>query len=182
MRMRRLPARYQDIYPEPPLPAASSDPSYPETTVRVVPRVTLIVRNPFHTAPNSFGLWKEYMYRPSCDPDASISTKDLYRPHTSTIVPEEEVTIDETPDEALESGYSNKSIELLMYWQTTGSTQKTDKEVNRLICEVIRHPEFKPQDFAKFNATCENQKANAADEKSPSYSHSDKPPSGGWMV
>ena len=130
-RMHRLPARYQDTYPEPPCPTASScsDPSYPETAVRVVPRITLIVRNPFRTASNSFGLWKEYMYRPSWDPDASISAEDLYRPHISATVPE--VTIDETPDnEALESGYSNKSVELLMYWKTTGSTQKTDMEIN----------------------------------------------------
>jgi len=162
MRMHRLPARYQDIYPEPPRPAASLDPPYPEAADRVVPRVTLIVRNPFHTTPNSFGLWKEYMYRPSCDPDASISTEDLYRPHTSAVVPEEE-----NPDEAPESGYSNKSTELLMYWQSTGSTQKTDKEVNRLICEVFRHPDFKLEDFDKFNATRENRNADAADEKSP---------------
>ena len=103
------------------------------------------------------------MYQPSCDPDASISPEDLYPPHASAIVPEEEMTIDETPPE---SGYSNKSTELLMYWKTTGGTKKTDKEVNRLVYKVLRHPDFKLQDFDKFNATRKNQNADAADEKS----------------
>jgi len=102
-RTRRLPARYQDIYPEPPLPAASSDYSPPETAVGVVPRVTFIVRNPFKTTPNSFGLWKEYLYRPSYDPDAFISTEDLYCPHTSAIVSDQERTV----EEASKSVYSN---------------------------------------------------------------------------
>jgi hypothetical protein len=106
------------------------------------------------------------MYWPSYNPDASISTEDLYCPYTSAIVPEEDMMINETPDEAPISGYSNKSSKLLMYWQTTGSTQKTNKEVNRLICEVIYHPNFKIKDFNNFNATCENQNADSADKKS----------------
>jgi hypothetical protein len=100
--------------------------STPETVVQVVPHVTLIVWNPFWTAPNSFSLWKEYPYWPSYDPDAYISTEDLYRSHTSAIVPDEERTIEEDS----KSFYSNKSIELLMYWQNTGSSKKTNKEVN----------------------------------------------------
>ena len=162
LRTRRLPARYQDIYPEPPLPAASSDSSLPAAAVRVLPRVTFIVRNPFKTAPNSFGLWKEYLYHPSYDPDAFISTEDLYRPHTSAIVPDQERTVEETS----ESVYSNKSTELLMHWQTTGSTKKTDKEVIRLVRDILCHPEFKLDELANFNATRKNQKADAADKKS----------------
>jgi len=47
-----------------------------------VQHVTLIVRNRFQTDPNTFGLWKEYLYQPSYDPDAFILPEDLYHPVT----------------------------------------------------------------------------------------------------
>jgi hypothetical protein len=178
-RIRRLPARYQDLYPEPPCPIASSSTSAdslfplesaiipPESTV--VPRVTLIVRNRFETAPNSFGLWKEYLYRPSYDPDASVSPEDLYRHHTSASVPDKEGL-----EEA--SIYSNKSVELLLDWQNSGSAGKSNEEINRLVRDVLLHPDFKLGELQNFNATRENQNADKADEKSPflrSFQHSD---------
>ena len=129
--------------------------------------MTLIVRNPFQTAPNSFGLWKEYPYRPSYDPDAFISVKDLCHSHTSAIIPDEERTTKEAP----ESVYSNKTIELLMHWQATGSSKKTNKELDRLVHDVLRHPEFKLDKLDKFNAARKNQKADAADAFLLSFRH-----------
>jgi Plavaka transposase len=163
--MCRLPARYQDIYPEAPHPAASSSSSpaaamaNPSETA-VIQRVTLVVRNRFQTAPNTFGLWKEYLYRPSYDPDASISPEDLYLPHTSAIVLDEEAT-----DEV--SIYTNKSTELLMNWQNSISTQKSNDETTRLVHGVLFDSQFRLGDLKKFNATYENRKADAAEEKSP---------------
>jgi len=86
----------------------------------------------------------------------------MYCPHTSAIVSDQERTV----EEASESVYSNRSTELLMHWQTTGSAKKSDKEVIRLVRDILCHPEFKLDELAKFNATRENQKADAADEKS----------------
>jgi len=126
--------------------------------------MTLIVRNRFQTTPNSFGLWKEYLYWPSYDPDAFISTEDLYRPHTSAIVLDEEETVEAASDS--ESVYCNKPTELLLNWQNSGSSTKSNEELNRLVHTILLHPKFQLGALRNFNATCENQKADAAEEKS----------------
>jgi hypothetical protein len=108
-----------------------------------------------------FGLWKEYLYRPSYDPDASVAPEDLYRSHTSIL----DVTNGCENDES--SLYSNKTVELVMDWQNTGSSVKSNEEVNRLVHNVVLHPDFDPDDLQDFNATRANQKADAAEEKSP---------------
>ncbi|KAJ6599567.1 hypothetical protein B0H10DRAFT_2231216 [Mycena sp. CBHHK59/15] len=62
----RLPARYRDILPEPLAPVENPDSAAtaggpPE---RILPRITLIVRDTFSTFVNSFGLWRSYLHRP----------------------------------------------------------------------------------------------------------------------
>jgi hypothetical protein len=82
------------MYPEPLHPAASNLTPRPTASTVTSPyapvlqniqRVSLIVRNPFRTTPsgNSFGFWKEYLYRPSHDLVALISPEDQSRPHAS---------------------------------------------------------------------------------------------------
>ena len=57
------------------------------------------------------------------------------------------------PGDAVEdAGYSNKTTELLMNWKNTGSSQKSDVEMNRLVHEVALNPEFDLEDLKKFNA------------------------------
>jgi hypothetical protein len=129
----------------------------------MIQRVSLIVRNHFQTVANVFGLWKEYLYRPSYDPDASIAAEDLYHPHTSTAVSES----DRRKDVEEPSPYRNKTVELVMDWQNTGSSAKADDEVNRLVHDVLLHPKFKLDNLQHFDAGRENRKADAADEKSP---------------
>jgi hypothetical protein len=129
------PAKYRDVYPEgvtPAVPLPTVVP--PPTPASSIQRVVLIVRNPLSTASNVFGVWKKYLYRPSYDPDASLLPEDLYRPHDINSLPSES-----TPGDA---GYSNKTTELLMNWQNTGSNQKSDVEMNRLVHEVALNPEF----------------------------------------
>jgi len=120
--------------------------------------VSLIVRNRFQTAANSFGLWKEYLFRPSYDPDALISTNDLYHPHASTII------ADNNKQEE-DSGYKNKSVELLLGWQNTGSSVKSDDEINRLVYHVLYNPEFQLEELGKFNARRENHRADTHREQ-----------------
>ncbi|KAI0260797.1 hypothetical protein BGY98DRAFT_1192805 [Russula aff. rugulosa BPL654] len=121
-----IPARYRDVLPEPAPPAASTP---TEAATSIVSRISLIVRNPFRTAENTFGLWKEYLYRPSYDPDAFISVEDLYRPHLSTIVPDDEENLSE-PENLAHSGYSSKTAKLLMDWQNTEVPQnRTEKSI-----------------------------------------------------
>jgi hypothetical protein len=128
---------------------------------KVVQRVSLIVRNRFCTAPNTFGLWKEYLYRPSYDPDAFISPDDLYHPHASVI---NHIPNDNDKQEGC-SGYTNKSVELLMDWQNTGSSTKSNGELTRLVHDVLLHPEFQLSSLANFNAAHENQKADSHDKQ-----------------
>ena len=104
------------------------------------------------------------MYRPSYDPDAFVSVDDLYRPRTSAIIPDDEEMHSE-PDYS--AHYSSKSAELLSDWQNTGSSAKSNEEVNRLVNEVLFHPEFQLDTLRSFNATRENQKVKAAEERSP---------------
>jgi hypothetical protein len=103
----------------------------------ILPHVTLLVQNPFHTCSNNFGIWKEYLYRPSYDPDTFVSAEDLYRPHISTFIAEvqEDSEVSQTP-------YTNKSAELVVDWQNTGSSAKSNNKINHLIHKVILHPEF----------------------------------------
>ena len=54
----RLPARYEDVNPEPLRPLEAED----EQPTAVLPRLHLIVRNRLQTAANSFGLLREYLY------------------------------------------------------------------------------------------------------------------------
>lgn len=130
----------------------------------IVQRISLIVRNPFRTAENSFGIWKEYMYRPSYDPDQFISIEDLYHPPTSAFVPDDE----EIQLEADYSAhYSSKTTELLLNWQNTGSSAKSNEELNRLVHTVLHHPEFQLDTLHSFNAARENQRVDAAEEQSP---------------
>jgi hypothetical protein len=113
------------------------------------------------------------MYRPSYDPDAFISAEDLFRPHLSSIVPQAD---DEVKHLEPSTIYSSKSAELLLDWQTTGGSAKSDEEVTRLVRAVLLHPEFEVNTLQSFNATYENRKADAAEERSPflsSFQHAD---------
>jgi hypothetical protein len=113
-----------------------------------------------------FGLWKEYLYRPSYDPDAFISLEDLYRPLTSpdTVDPQ---AGDEGKHLEHPPLYSSKSVALLLEWQNTGSSAKSNDKINCLVRSVLLHPEFQPDTLQSFNATRENKKADAAGEQSP---------------
>jgi len=64
------------------------------------------------------------------------------------------------------SGYSSITTELLLDWQHTGSSKKSNEEINCLVHHVIFHPNFQYEDLELFNATRENQKVEAALEKS----------------
>ena len=133
--------------------------STPETTVTT--RVSLIVRNRFQTAVNSFGLWKEYLYRPSHDPDALVSVEDLYLPCAPTIIANSDGQ--EEP-----SGNSSNAVttQLLLDWQNTGSSAKSNGEIDRLVHDVLLHPDFRLEQLQTFNATRENKKADADGERS----------------
>ena len=49
-------------------------------------------------------------------------------------------------------------------WQNTGSCAKSNEEINRLVCDVLHHPDFWLDDLKHFNAVHKNRKADATEE------------------
>ncbi|KAF8156767.1 hypothetical protein B0H34DRAFT_789464 [Crassisporium funariophilum] len=156
MRNYKQPARYLDLNPE---PLRSLDKEL-LTPITILPRVTLIVRNRLRTAVNSFNLLRQYLYRPSFDPDSFVPTKDLLDSHNS---------IDTVPLCPLTPPlvHRNETVELLMNWKDSGPSTKSDGEVNRLVNEVLLNPNFTLEDLRGFRAARENRQTDAADEKKP---------------
>ncbi|KJA12763.1 hypothetical protein HYPSUDRAFT_210146 [Hypholoma sublateritium FD-334 SS-4] len=153
----RLPARYEDVNPEPlrPLEEENVQPT------AILPRLCLIVRNRLQTAANSFGLLREYLYRPSFDPDSFVLQKDLYQVGGNSAAP-----MQPPPPPPPAPVHRNKSIELLMNWKDSGATTKSDTEINRLVRDVLLNPNFELEDLKGFNVARENKRADAAVKKS----------------
>jgi hypothetical protein len=115
----------------------------------ILPHITLFVQKPFCTLPNNFGIWKEYRRCPSYNLDVFLSAEDLYHPHTSTIVTRQ------VQEEEM-SAFTNKSTRLLIDWQNTGSSAKSNNKINHLVHEVILHPDFWLNEVQTFNVGWEN--------------------------
>jgi hypothetical protein len=149
----RLPARYEDVNPEPLRPLEED-----EQPTAVLPCLRLIVRNrlPVRTATNSFGLLREYLYRLSFDPDSFVPEEDIYRVGGTDLGSPTLV-------------HRNESVEMLMNWKDSGTSTKSDAEVNRLVNDVLLDPNFKLEDLQGFNVARENQRSDAAEKKSPFF-------------
>ena len=154
----RLPARYEDINPEPLRPLEEDE---QPAAGRLLPRLHLIVRNRLRTAVNSFGLLREYLYRPSFDPDSFVPEEDLHRAGGTDTV----FTLPPSPSPV----HRNESVEMLMNWKDSGTCTKSDAEVNRLVNGVLLDPNFKLEDLQGFNVARENQQSDAAEKKSPFF-------------
>jgi hypothetical protein len=155
----RLPARYEDLNPEPlrPLEVEEEQP----TAVLSCLHHGLIVRNGLRTSTNSFGLLREYLYRLSFDPDFFVPEEDLRRVGGADPV----FILPPSPS----SAYRNESVEMLMNWRDSGTSTKSDVEVNRLVNGVLLDPNFKLEDLQGFNVARENQRNDAAEKKSPFF-------------
>lgn len=153
-----LPRRYQDLLPEPPAPAQR--PSEP-----VHRRVTFIVRNYFKSAVNTFGIFREYLYRPSYDPDTFLAPEDLYVNQRDPPAPKPTEVVD--PLYLNSPPYTSQTAQLLMEWQHNGNSQKSDAEINDLVQDVLLNPQFKLNELAGFNAFRESRRIDEMDKKPP---------------
>ena len=156
-RTRRAPARFQDILPEPPTPVPAP-PSH-------LPAVYLIVTNPLKTIANSFGLFRQYLFHPSHDPDALVDHSSLSNITTQTPLPPLR-----SPKEANHDPpwpFANMSIWRLLRWMNTGSSSKSEGEVDRLVNDVLGAPDFRAEDLRNFNTHRENRRLDAADKATP---------------
>ncbi|KAF7307251.1 hypothetical protein MIND_00518800 [Mycena indigotica] len=149
-RATRLPARFQDFVPD----VAPIE----EVSVSTLPRVTLIVRNRFKTLMTSvFGLWREYLYRPSYDPDSLIEDADLagnFAPNPLVGIPSES-----TVPKAQRVG-TNATATLLMDWKNNGNVTKSDGEINSLVRDVILDPAFNADELVGFDASRANKQVD----------------------
>jgi hypothetical protein len=157
-RSYRLPKRFRDLPPEGPAPVV---PAAPAVSVAPLPPPTVIqnivrhIQETFRTGRNRFNLLREYPYRPTHDPDSTVPFEDLIDCPSSepTSVPTRMEDIREEVDsQAPPWPFANMSIYRLMEWATTGSSRKSEQEVNRLVNDVIGAADFRAADLDGFNA------------------------------
>ena len=162
-RNRRLPARYRDLLPEPPLPAV--DHQTPSSSTSVISRVILHVWDSFTTLFNKFGIARAYRHRPSYDPDAFLSIEELSQRNEpiGKLDSPQGVRCDYSPPWP----WSTMSVWHLMNWKNSGGIQKTNAEVTRLVCDVLKAPDFKIVDLSTFDASRETARFDAAEREIP---------------
>ena len=150
---RRAPARFRDLLPEPPVPVV-----VPQSRL---PAVYLMVTNPLKTAINGFGIFRQYLFHPSYDPDASVNPSDLSNLTTRALPtpPGLKEVVHDPP-----WPFANMTIWRLMRWMNTGSKSKSEGEVDRLVEDVLRNPGLHPEDFDNFSARRESSRLDAADK------------------
>ncbi|KAF9492668.1 hypothetical protein BDN71DRAFT_1509246 [Pleurotus eryngii] len=70
----KLPLRFRDTLPQtaPMNVTSETPPAAPQ-----LPCILLIVRDQLATMVNTFGMWREYLHRPSFDPDQAVAQEDL---------------------------------------------------------------------------------------------------------
>ena len=156
VRSRRLPARFRDVLPEPSLPsttnldAQSSECGTSNAAVSWLPRVILHVFDSFRTSFNKFGVARYYRHRPSHDPDAFLTIDQLSNAMPRN--PPNSITPFPSLPLAPPWPWKNMGIWQLMTWMITGSRQKSEAELSRLVHEVILSNDFDRSHFTDFNA------------------------------
>jgi len=149
----QLPKRFQDI-----LSAPAAPPEAPEPPGQPVRSVLLVVRDRLITVANIFGIWRDYPRRPSYDPDVALTLEDLT--NQSAIAPSQ-LSLSQNPvntssDLPAYWPFPNASIHGIMKWLNNGQVNKSEADINSLVHNVIRSPDFNPTDLAGFDAHHEN--------------------------
>ncbi|KIM54557.1 hypothetical protein SCLCIDRAFT_31001 [Scleroderma citrinum Foug A] len=123
---------------------------------------------------NLWGIACEYRHRPSHDPDAFLSTKDLSNFTCSALkqVGHDPSARQEGPSPLRDNHappwpWANMSVWRVMNWRLTGSAQKSSAEVNRLVREVIQAEDFNILELDGFNAHTETSCLDAAERALP---------------
>ena len=124
----------KSLIPAMELPTHQPDP-YP------VRWVILIVRDRLITVLNTFGIWREYLNRPTIDLDATLTLEDLSNSHQkltqgSHFLP--------APNSSLESNcpfywpFPNSTVHSIMKSLNNGKTVKSESEITTLVCDDAR--------------------------------------------
>ncbi|KAJ7865845.1 hypothetical protein B0H13DRAFT_2352788 [Mycena leptocephala] len=97
-----------------------------------------------------FGLWRSYKHRPTYDPDSLITTEDLSNQFPPSDSNGDALQAPEKP--VPHSSNISSSESLLMGWKNNGHTTKTAGQLNSLVHDVLRDPNFNVEDLKGFNA------------------------------
>ena len=124
-----------------------------------------MVINPLKTALNSFGLFRQYLFHPSQDPDTFVNPSDLSNLTTPTR-PLPSLRSKETNCDP-PWPFTNMSVWRLMRWVNTGSTSKSEGEVDRLVDDVINAPGFQAEDLRNFKTHRENHRLDTSNKATP---------------
>ncbi|KIK17419.1 hypothetical protein PISMIDRAFT_36034, partial [Pisolithus microcarpus 441] len=158
---RHLPACFRDMLPEPPVPVATDPPA-----AQIIPCVILHVFDSFCSAFNVFSIAQEYRHHPSYNPNSFLSPKEMSNASSHMTVDSHAETIPMPPPWP----FQTMSVWRLMRWILsphsfiqlyTGSKQKSEAEVSRLVSMVITADDFWPDDLQNFNAHMELKQFDA---------------------
>ena len=152
-RARRRPVHFQDILPETPVPTPPK---------QQLPMVYLMVTNPLMTIRNTLGVFQKYLFHPSYDPDSVVDPGELSNLGLGASPIEPKSTEHGPP-----WPFSNMSVWRLAKWMNTGSRSKSEGEVNWLVNDVLKSPNFSIEDIQGFNAHQANGHLNASKKKNP---------------
>lgn len=117
-----------------------------------------------YTTRNWFGIRREYLHRPSHDPNDAVPASHLST-YYSRHQPEPNAGSSELPPttNAAPWPFCNMSTYLLMEWMITGSLQKSVGEVDRLASDVLGHPQFSLPDLSGFSARREGKRLDESE-------------------
>ena len=154
---RQLPMRFRDVLPEPSLPHSPGVDSSTElaTPQSILPRVILHVFDSFRTRFNAFHIAREYRHRPSYDPDSFLTIEQLTNTNPNPSSAGAPLPPDISPPPPPPWPWKNMGVWRLMTWMMTGSKQKSEAEVTRLVHEVFHSEDFDRSHFIGFNAHTE---------------------------
>lgn len=117
-----------------------------------IKRVLLTLRDTLQTACNIFGLSRQYPRRPSFEPDKFVPSSLLAKTSPTSI--EVRDTQEPGPSRGISEPphpFANMTIYRLMTWMSSGSHQKSQAEVMRLVRDVIQAEDFNPEDLDGFS-------------------------------
>jgi hypothetical protein len=182
-RTRRLPKRYRDELPPVPLPVVATidDTIDPQPADDDLPHPTPEPAPIFRTEANEFGVYREYYGSlPSYTPDEISDLSDLCdspallnKPDSS---PEQAPPLRNPTQQSFFRPFSNPTVFRVMNWFHGLSNLKSQRELDRLVREVILAEDFSPNDLQGFSAEREVARLDSyQDDESPIFSASD-----GW--
>ncbi|KAJ3865638.1 hypothetical protein EV359DRAFT_80275 [Lentinula novae-zelandiae] len=156
---RWLPAWYQDVLPEGTAVIVNAEPLV-EEQVPLRRRVILHVREQLKTQLNSFGLWREYLQKPSHDPDGEVGIQDMANIPSAQDPDDDGHTSDDSHCDAT----LNPTQTLLTGWQNNGNSTKSNGEMDKL-ANLIQRPEFQVSELQGYSAHTANELASCLCER-----------------